>query len=266
MDTPRLGAPFVHTAVLVVAGPALGERIAASLGPQCAPLLVSGRAECDEALRRSHFSCAIVEISASSAFELGSAVRVIRRRAPLTRIIGYVSADQRTAGPLILAARDGLDDIVFRAERDISTLRDCVLRSLRGSQEDLEMLTKAVATFLPPRLCPLVCRCLTQVGAAGGVSELARSLHWHRNTLAMHLQRLGGPSPERFRAWCLLLRIGFLLDETSLSIECIALRLGFSSASAVSHLTSRYLSTTPSHLRANGAVRLVTARFAADCS
>jgi|SRR5690348_16835055 len=265
-ETSRQATTCVRALILVLADIVVGERVAASLDGQCKVLVVRGVVECRDALGRYHFACAIVEISGDRSQELGSAVRVIRYRSPTTRIIGYVSADQQTAGPLMVAARNGLDDLVFRAERDMITLRECVFRHVRGSPEDLDSLTNAVCTRLPPQLHAIVRRCLIHVTASGGVSELAASLRWHRNTLAIHLHRLGGPRPERFRAWCLLLRIGYLLDETSLSIERIALSLGFSSASAVSHLASRYLSTTPSDLRAVGAVRTITAKFASECS
>ena len=148
----------------------------------------------------------------------------------------------------------------------MAALRIHVLPWLRGTHEHVTELVQRTAPHLPPALRPLLHDCLMHVTASDGVADLAVALRWHRNTLASRLARAKGPTPERFRAWCLLLWIGYLLDETSSSIEGVALALGFSSASAVSHLVSRYVSMSPTLLRAEGALRLITSRFAAECA
>jgi AraC-like DNA-binding protein len=251
--------------VTLVADPVLRERIRVTLDGHCPVFMARDGVECVELIRREAVTCAILDVGIPLSLSLASLIRGVRAQAPHAHIIGYGCPEQNLAAPLIAAARAGIDDLVFRGDRDMAVLRESVLHAEQVSDHGMDDLLARLSLSVPRMLHALLRESVPLVSADRSVTALAAALHSHRNTLAGRLARAGGPTPERFRAWCLLLRVGHLLDLTSFSVERIAFHLKFTSSSALSHLVSRYLRITPTRLRHAGAVQLIVQRFVAEC-
>ena len=208
--------------------------------------------------------CAIIALG-EGATGVGHVVRSVRACAQDVWIIGY-GLGHKTLMPVLLSAtRAGVDEVVIDDRREAGTLSAAVSRAWQRADLPVEVLLTYFANRLASPLLALLRQCLPLCTARTTVTQLAGSLRLHRNTLANRLERARGPNAERFRAWCILIRIAHLLDETPWSIERIALDLDFSSASALAHLVVRYVGITPTTLRSLGAVRTTADRFVTEC-
>jgi AraC-like DNA-binding protein len=228
--------------------------------------LTDDRGQFLAAIGESNAKCAVVALGESTTGGALHVVRRVRARAPCLWTIGYGVGHQGLTPMLIAATRAGLDEVVLTNAREPHALRAAVQRAWFRSEVPVDELLSEFTNRVTRGLLALLQRCLPLVTAQTTVTQLAGALRLHRNTLGNRLARARGPNSERFRAWCLLIRVGHLLDETSWPIERIALHLDFSSASALGHLVTRYLELTPTILRASGALQTIADRLASECT
>ncbi len=87
--------------------------------------------------------------------------------------------------------------------------------------------------------------------------HLAATVGWSRRHLARIARKVGLPFPRVIVVFDRLLAAAHLLDATNLPIERIAIDAGFSSGTSLSNATHRYIGSTPSRLRSDGATTTV---------
>lgn len=277
---PLLPRPRYHNEAMNASSFAANRRVIVALAPDrsvlehvqltlrdepCTLLLTHDRGQFLTAIIDSCVTCAVVALGDAATAEVTQLARCVRVRAPCLWTIGFGSAHQSLMPMLIAATRAGFDEVVLHSAREPYALRAAVRRACCRSEVPVDDLLREFANRLTGALLVLLRRCLPLVTAQTTVTQLAAALRLHRNTLGNRLARARGPNSERFRAWCLLIRLGHLLDDTSWPIERIALHLDFTSASALSHLVTRYLELTPTTLRSSGALPTIADRLVSEC-
>jgi AraC-like DNA-binding protein len=91
--------------------------------------------------------------------------------------------------------------------------------------------------------------------------DLATSLHLSRRTLLRWCQRAGLPAPRRLLAWMRILLACELLDDPGRTVLSVAHTCGYSSDSGLRRITQKFLGSSPTDLREQGAFRHAAAAF-----
>lgn len=97
------------------------------------------------------------------------------------------------------------------------------------------------------------------VGGTG--SDLARSLFLSRRTLLRWCMQADLPPPRNLLAWMRVLLAAELLDDPGRDVLSLALVCGYSSDSGLRRITQKFLGTSPSELRKQGAFSTASAAF-----
>lgn len=141
---------------------------------------------------------------------------------------------------------------------------DAILRVIAPDKEGEALLAAAwprLSGVVPSPLHLVVRAALAGASAPLPVPELARTLGMHRKTLWQRCRRAGVASPQVLLTWCRLVAASHALRTRADSVECIANRLEFASATALRNATRRYLGATPSEVRERGGEAMACRAF-----
>lgn len=83
------------------------------------------------------------------------------------------------------------------------------------------------------------------------ITQLARSLNVTEKTLARRVQSVTGQSPKSLAQTIKMRYVQNLLDTTKLSLDEIAMQVGYSNANALRKLTEKYAKLSPGAMRKN---------------
>jgi AraC-like DNA-binding protein len=87
--------------------------------------------------------------------------------------------------------------------------------------------------------------------------RLAAAARMHERTLRKYCDQHGFASPQWIIGWARLLTAAYYLDDAGRTVQDVAELLAFPSAASLANHVRRYTKSTPSTLRAAGAVRTV---------
>jgi AraC-like DNA-binding protein len=126
------------------------------------------------------------------------------------------------------------------------------LRAARGRP-----LLALLEQVLPPETsgrARAILEASVEVVAVGGHGkDLAESLHLSRRTLLRWSRRAALPAPRKLLAWMRVLLAAELLDDPGRSVLSVAHICGYSSDSGLRRITQKFLGSSPSELRKQGA-------------
>lgn len=198
--------------------------------------------------------------------ELGlEPVRQLRRLYPRLITVVYMPV----AGPdrqhdLFDAGRAGIDGLVI-AERDDAPDRFAALLEQAEARSVASKL-RAVFADVPVLVRDAILLSVTRGHERLTPEVLARALNLGRRALVRRLADAGFPPPRRLITWGRLILAAQLLEDPLRSADAVAAALNFPSGSSFRNTCQRYLSATPSQLRARGGAEYVIARLRQDTS
>jgi AraC-like DNA-binding protein len=134
------------------------------------------------------------------------------------------------------------------------------LRAARG-RPLLALLEQVLPPDTPGRARAILEASVDVVSVGGHGRDLAKSLHLSRRTLLRWSRRAGLPAPRKLLAWMRILLAAELLDDPGRSVLSVAHICGYSSDSGLRRITQKFLHSSPTELRKQGAFNLAAQQF-----
>lgn len=187
--------------------------------------------------------------------------RQVTRLFPAVPVIGYCDPGAEHSRDIVALASAGVHELLFKRDDSAAVVRSILAAAQQTCAADL--ILARLDQLLPARLRPLVEHCLANPEESHTVAQVARAMSVHRKTLVNRCAIEGAPSPGAIVAWCLLLLAAALLAPPGVTVEHVAMRLNFPSASALRNMLKRYAGLRPRDLRGEHGVDQLVARFAA---
>lgn len=185
-----------------------------------------------------------------------SRLRVVTPHLP---IIAYTRLTAESVRALVGLAESVLHALIISGVDDSpralrKVIDEATARSCEGHVWD------ALLQSIPKEVHPVLRYCIEHSAVPLGVADVARALGMAERTMNSHLRRAALPGAQELIGWCRLVRVACLLSDRTLTLEAIAHRLDFPSASALHVLVRRLLGISPRDLRRIGATtRLIAA-------
>ena len=183
------------------------------------------------------------------------AIRQLKHRMPRLTLIAYVSFTAERAHDLFHAGRQGMDALILADQDDaprvlLATVEQAESRSLGA-------LVRLALDGIDPTARDALLLAVTRAHQRLSPESLARLLALPKRTVSQRLARAGFPPPQRLLSWGRLIVAAHLLEDPQRSAGRVSAALDFPSAGAFRNLCQRYLSATPSEIRARGGAAFV---------
>ncbi|MDP2957108.1 MAG: AraC family transcriptional regulator [Longimicrobiales bacterium] len=203
----------------------------------------------------------VVDADAPSREKALIEIRRLRRRHPALALVVY--ADVHESDPeLVRLGSLGVDGVVLaRRPPWASAIRRAVdgalaVSTARGVQQSLRVRSDQAAAALA--------WAVERAAETPGVAELAAALGQTPRNLTSLLQQAGLPSAARVLLWGRLLHAAALMGRDGRTVEDAALRLGYSTASALSRAMKRETGHTAGDVARGGGLPFVRDRLFAN--
>ena len=187
-------------------------------------------------------------------------VRQLVTAHPALPIIGYCHAGYEHSRDILELGVAGAHELIFHGIDDSGVALRGVLASAGQACAAAQVLS-AIAPDVPATLFPMFEFCLSYPERATSVQAVAQVLGVHRKTLVNYCAQASLPPPGAVLAWCRLLLVGHFLETPGRTVEGIALRVEFASATALRNMLRRYTGLRPQQVRERGGLRCVVAAF-----
>jgi AraC-like DNA-binding protein len=202
----------------------------------------------------------IVEPRDCDGRSTASIVRQLVAAHPALPIIGYCHAGYEHSRDILDLGLAGAHELLFHGIDDSGVALRSVLTSAGQACAAAQVLS-AIAPDIPDALLPMFEFCLAYPERATSVQAVAQVLGVHRKTLVNHCAQASLPPPGAVLAWCRLLLVGHFLETPGRTVEGIALRVEFASATALRNMLRRYTGLRPQQVRERGGLRCVVDAF-----
>lgn len=186
--------------------------------------------------------------------------RQVTQLFPGIPVIGYCHSGAEHSRDIVGLASAGVHELLFKRDGSAAVVRTVLAAAQRVSAADLVLAR--VEPIIPPRLRPLVQHILANPAESHTVMQVARAMGVHRKTLVNHCRAEGVAAPSKIIAWCLLLLAAALLAAPGATVEHVAMRLEFASATALRNMLRRHTGLRPRDLRSADGTRRLLERFA----
>jgi AraC-like DNA-binding protein len=187
-------------------------------------------------------------------------VRQLAAAHPRLPIVGYCRAGYEHSRDILELGTAGVHELLFHGIDDSGVALRGVLASAGQACAATQVL-RAIASDVPSALLPLFEFCLAYPERATSVQAVAHVLGVHRKTLVNYCAQASLPPPGAVIAWCRLLLVGHFLETPGRTVEGIALRVEFASATALRNMLRRYTGLRPQQVRERGGLRCVVDAF-----
>jgi AraC-like DNA-binding protein len=255
---PAKGLSLAHLAILQPDARA-EARLADALSASHAVSVVRGWAELRRFVAQVGTDGCLVDADSPCREEALMEMRRLRREHPDLALVAY--ADVHESDPeLVRLGAAGVDGVVMaRRPPWASGIR----RSVDGALA--VALARSVERTLRPRY-PVAAAAAVAWAAehavdTPSVARLAAAVGRTPRGLATHLRDAGLPSPARILLWGRLLQAGAFLARDGATVEDAALRLGYSTANALSRAMKRETGHTPGEVARAGGLSFVRAQL-----
>jgi AraC-like DNA-binding protein len=192
---------------------------------------------------------AVLDFFAFGAMNL-EPLRQLKRRFPRLTTVAYVTVSAARARDLFDAGRSGVDALIVADEDDDPATVCTVLE--QAEARGVAGLVRAALDGAHPNVRDAVLVSVTRAHERLTPHRLAETVSVSRRVLARQLVDAGLPPPQKLLTWGRLVVAGGLLEDPDRSADSVALALHFPSGSAFRNACQRYLSATPSEIRARG--------------
>jgi AraC-like DNA-binding protein len=163
---------------------------------------------------------------------------------PALPIVGYCHAGYEHSRDILDLAVAGAHELLFHGIDDSGVALRGVLTSASQACAAAQIM-RLIASDVPPLLQPLFEFCLAYPERATSVQAVAHVLGVHRKTLVNYCTQASMPPPSSVLAWCRLLLVGHFLETPGRTVEGVALRVDFASATALRNMLRRYTGLRP---------------------
>jgi AraC-like DNA-binding protein len=187
-------------------------------------------------------------------------VRQLVAARPGLPIIGYCHAGYEHSRDILELGQAGAHELLFHGIDDSGVALRGVLASAAQASAAAQVM-RAIGADIPAVLLPLFEFCLAYPERATSVQTVAHVLGVHRKTLVNYCAQASLPPPGAVIAWCRLLLVGHFLETPSRTVEGIALRVEFASATALRNMLRRYTGLRPQQVRERGGLGCVVDAF-----
>jgi len=187
-------------------------------------------------------------------------VRQLVAAQPRLPIVGYCRAGYEHSRDILELGLAGAHELLFHGIDDSGVALRGVLTSAAQACAATQVL-RSIADDVPAALLPLFEFCLAYPERATSVQVVAHVLGVHRKTLVNYCAQASLPPPGAVIAWCRLLLVGHFLETPGRTVEGIALRVEFASATALRNMLRRYTGLRPQQVRERGGLRCVVEAF-----
>lgn len=187
-------------------------------------------------------------------------VRQLVASHPALPIIGYCHAGYEHSRDILELGVAGVHELLFHGIDDSGVALRGVLTTATQACAAAQVLS-AIASDIPEVLLPMFEFCLAYPERATSVQSVAHVLGVHRKTLVNYCAQASLPPPGAVLAWCRLLLVGHFLETPGRTVEGIALRVEFASATALRNMLRRYTRLRPQQVRERGGLRCVVDAF-----
>jgi AraC-like DNA-binding protein len=189
-----------------------------------------------------------------------STVRQLASAHPALPIVGYCHAGYEHSRDILELGMAGAHELLFHGIDDSGVALRAVLTSASQACAATQVL-RAIAPDIPEALLPMFEFCLAYPERATSVQAVAHVLGVHRKTLVNYCAQASLPPPGAVIAWCRLLLVGHFLETPARTVESIALRVEFASATALRNMLRRYTVLRPQQVRERGGLRCIVDAF-----
>jgi AraC-like DNA-binding protein len=179
---------------------------------------------------------------------------------PALPIVGYCHAGYEHSRDILELAAAGAHELLFHGIDDSGVALRGVLTSASQACAATQVM-RAIASDVPPVLRPVFEFCLAYPERATSVQAVAHVLGVHRKTLVNYCEKASMPPPGAILAWCRLLLVGHFLETPGRTVEGIALRVEFASATALRNMLRRYTGLRPQQVRERGGLCCIVDAF-----
>jgi AraC-like DNA-binding protein len=179
---------------------------------------------------------------------------------PALPIIGYCHAGYEHSRDILELGLAGAHELLFHGIDDSGVALRGVVTSAGHACAAAQVLS-AIKRDIPETLLPMFEFCLSYPERATSVQAVAQVLGVHRKTLVNYCAQASLPPPGAVLAWCRLLLVGHFLQTPGRTVEEIALRVEFASATALRNMLRRYTGLRPQQVRERGGLRCVVDAF-----
>jgi AraC-like DNA-binding protein len=187
-------------------------------------------------------------------------VRQLAAAHPALPIVAYCHAGYEHSRDIVELATAGAHELLFHGIDDSGVALRGVLASATQACAAAQVM-RDIRDDIPPVLVPLFEFCLAYPERATSVQAVAHVLGVHRKTLVNYCAQTSMPPPGAILAWCRLLLVGHFLETPARTVEGIALRVEFASATALRNMLRRYTGFRPQQVRERGGLRCVVEAF-----
>jgi AraC-like DNA-binding protein len=248
--------------VALVSGRLERLRIATAVREHAEPRFVGTAAELLEYLARAPAMplALVVEPRDRDDRSTAGVVRQISSAHPALPIVAYCRAGYEHSRDILELGTAGAHELLFHGIDDSGVALRRVLTSAAQACAATQVL-RALADDVPSALLPLFEFCLAYPDRATSVQAVAHALGVHRKTLVNYCAQASLPPPSAILAWCRRLLVGHLLETPGRTVEGIALRVDFASATALRNMLRRYTGLRPQEVRERGGLRCVVEAF-----
>ncbi len=247
---PAKGLSLAHLAILQPDARA-EARLADALSPGHTVSVVRGWAELRRFVARMGPDGCLVDADSPSREAALIEIRRLRRRYPSLALVAY--ADVHESDPdLIRLGAAGVDGVLLaRRPPWASGIRRSVEGALAGALA--RSLERALRPRYPAPATSAVAWAAEHAVDTPSVARLAAAVGHTPRSLATLLRDAGLPSPARILLWGRLLQAAAFVGRDRATVEDAALRLGYSTATALSRAMKRETGYTPAEVaRAGG--------------
>lgn len=134
------------------------------------------------------------------------------------------------------------------------------LRAARG-RPLRALLEQTLPAEIPGRARAILEAAVDIVAVGGEGKDLARALFLSRRTLLRWCMQAKLPPPRSLLAWMRILLAAELLDDPGRDVLSVAMSCGYSSDSGLRRITQKFLGSSPTELRSEGAFSTASAAF-----
>lgn len=193
----------------------------------------------------------IIEASDGTLRVAEASIARLRSERATLPILAYCSPDAVGVRAAVACVKVGADDVLVRGAEDMRAMWRMVVERHRRAELMDAVIVEAARSGVA--IDPLLRYCLAHADRTVTVGDAARALGVHRKTLVNRARARGLLPPAAMIAWGRLLHAAYMLRDPCVSVERVALSLGFGSGTALRNMFRRYLHLRPSEVRALGA-------------
>lgn len=212
--------------------------------------------DCEQLLARNVGQCLLVRVPAPDEDAMLERLITLRGRFPRVPCVAlFIEAESDSRWVLRLGGA-GVTELVACSQLVPSVPLTNAL--IRCETDSLAIrVWKSAMLQVDDALLAVVKPALRLAHSPISMLRLAAATQMHERTLRKYCDQHGFASPQWIIGWARLLTAAYYLDEPGRTVQDVAELLAFPSAASLANHVRRYTNTTPSALRAAGAVRTV---------